>query len=575
MTSENRDDKEVFASVRRAAAAVVCILCAVAFIPPHSVGGITLRRANILSELLTFDDEAYAPAESTPLLSDLADDDVFGNESGRNAGDQSPAEQESEAGTVQTDKISTAFEWIVERPDTGGRRPAAAIRRIVPSPSDTARIHATLVPIEDFDTTADNRMRALCKKLTKGTEPVHIAFFGDSFIEGDILTCDLRRMMQQAYGGAGFGFAPVASPLTGYRRTVKTTSKGWTSYNIMQYDRTPDDLRGLYSVSGWVCQPSDGASTRWERPDDDQTGEVCTDVRLLFVSRYDSTVEITVDDRESRTFDVTGDASVRQIRVACAGGIRSVTFRVVTGSKGFVGYGAIFGRDDCGVSVDNYSIRSNSGQAMLRTDPEVNTQIGRFIHYDLVVLQYGLNIMQQGARDYSAYAKRLDRMIAYVRRCFPNAAILVIGVSDRSVRDASGFVSMDAVPYLTETQRDAARRNGAAFWSAADAMRALGGMSRFVQNGWAGKDYTHITYAGGRRVAEMLFDALNAHISTVTVAIRHEEQSALDSVRLLRMEDRLLTRPEMNIPAAATSKPENLSADTGKTENADESADNR
>ena len=41
-------------------------------------------------------------------------------------------------------------------------------------------------------------------------------------------------------------------------------------------------------------------------------------------------------------------------------------------------------------------------------------------------------------------------------------------------------------------------------------MRSLGGMEQFVANGWAGKDYTHINYAGGRRVAWSLFDAINA-----------------------------------------------------------------
>ena len=39
-------------------------------------------------------------------------------------------------------------------------------------------------------------------------------------------------------------------------------------------------------------------------------------------------------------------------------------------------------------------------------------------------------------------------------------------------------------------------------------MRSLGGMARFVQNGWAGKDFTHINYAGGQRVAWSLYDAI-------------------------------------------------------------------
>ena len=70
-----------------------------------------------------------------------------------------------------------------------------------------------------------------------------------------------------------------------------------------------------------------------------------------------------------------------------------------------------------------------------------------------------------------------------------------------------------------------------------DAMRALGGMEQFVKNGWAGKDYTHINYAGGRRVAWALFDAINAGVSEVYTEQRIASlrrtaaQAVLDSAR--------------------------------------------
>ena len=83
----------------------------------------------------------------------------------------------------------------------------------------------------------------------------------------DILTADLRERLQSAYSGGGAGFAPMASPLTAFRRTVKTQSKGWTTYNIMQRKAAPARLRENFYVSGWVSQPAAGASTRWESTD--------------------------------------------------------------------------------------------------------------------------------------------------------------------------------------------------------------------------------------------------------------------------------------------------------------------
>ncbi len=192
--------------------------------------------------------------------------------------------------------------------------------------------------------------------------------------------------------------------------------------------------------------------------------------------------------------------------------IGSLGFRVVRGHERFVGYGAVMEGE--GVSVDNYSIRSNNGQAMFWTDPSVDAQIDAMLDYDLVILQYGLNIMQQGVYNYTNYAAKIEKMVGFVRECFPGAAVLVMGVSDRSVRSDTDFERMDAVPHMISYQRLAARRSQAAFWPTSDAMRALGGMERFVRNGWAGKDYTHINYAGGTRIAHALFDALNHRACT-------------------------------------------------------------
>ena len=116
--------------------------------------------------------------------------------------------------------------------------------------------------------------------------------------------------------------------------------------------------------------------------------------------------------------------------------LHALAFEVLSGTEGFAGYGAVF-ESDAGVVVDNYSVRSNNGQAMFWTDPSVNAQIDAMLHYDLVILQYGLNIMQAGVKDYSGYSRQIEKMVAYVRRCFPGAAVLVLGVSDRSVKGLS------------------------------------------------------------------------------------------------------------------------------------------
>ena len=516
----NKPPKDYTHTSWMAAAALLVLLVAMSFIPPHTVGGIELRRANILSDLVDFDDRTTPAAEPA-----LYDEEEFRI-------DMTEVAERIEADTVQRE-VQRLFAWEI-----AGDEPVTC-----PVAPDTVRLHPTLVPIEDFDTTGLAGMRAFCDTLLLAVRPVRIAVLGDSFIEGDILTADLRERLQTVYGGGGPGFAPMASPLTAFRRTVRTQSKGWTAYNIMQRRAAPAHLRDHFYVSGWVCQPAAGASTRWEMTDYRDQLDSCTAARIFFLSPHDSRLELILNDTLRRTFDVSGDASVRQIAVESPR-LHALEFRVLSGTEGFIGYGAVF--ESGGVVVDNYSVRSNNGQAMFWTNPSVNAQIHAMLRYDLIILQYGLNIMQSGVHGYSGYGRQIEKMVTFVRECFPGAAVLVLGVSDRSVKTDAGFVTMDAIPSMLSCQREAARHTGAAFWPTAEAMRSLGGMERFVANGWAGKDFTHINYAGGRRVAWSLVDAINAGAAEAYAARElelrrgEESQPLIDTVQQRKIDRQLL-----------------------------------
>lgn len=504
---------------RTAAFALIAALILLSLIPPRTVGGIRLKRANILSELIRFEEDA-APAERPH--SAAIDEEEFRIDLlqvARLIADST------------TREIPASYEWsLAEGPASSS--PAHA----TPLPAPARRL-SELIPIEDFDTTAGSRFAAFCRKLQRGDSLVRIAVMGDSFIEGDILTSDLREQLQLRYGGAGAGFAPTASPLTDFRRTIRTRSKGWNSYNVMQRRTTPESLAEHYYISGWVCQPADGASTRWEGTSERACLDSCNTARILFLSRADSRVEVTVNDAQSRIFEIEASPQMRQIVVR--GPIRSLEFTVLSGSEELVGYGALF-ESSPGVAVDNYSIRSNNGQAMFRTSPALNAQADRLLGYDLIVLQYGLNILQPEVRSYERYGEQIEKMIAYVRHCFPRAAVLVMSVSDRSVKREEGFVPMASAPFMVEAQRAAAAASGAAFWNTYRAMQSLGGMERFVAEGWAGKDYTHINFAGGRRIAWGLCDAIDDAVGRHPLPIRVVHANVAEGTPVTPLEKALI-----------------------------------
>lgn len=479
------------------AVTTLALLIAVSFIPPINAGGVKLRRASIVSDVVNHHEKEHTEQELQPEI-DVKEFEVDL---------ESVAEQVAKTTATASptgEATSASWEGIFDEQPTGGDTPSRAAPKLDMDLETLLPDSSLLTPVEVFGGEG-NDMEQLYEKILS-EKPIRIAFMGDSFVEADILTADLRELLQDTFKGGGTGFAPMASPFTAYRQTVKTTAKGWTPYNIMQRKSTPSPLNGDYFVSGWVAQGSDGASTRWEMTSRRRHLTECRRARVLFISRDDSEIAIRVNDGEQRTFSFTGSDVVRQIVIEQEN-IASLEMTVLAGGNGITGYGADF-EDVKGVTVDNFSIRSNNGQAMFWTNPAVNAQINSMRGYDLVILQYGLNIMQSERKDYSLYAQQVEKMIRFVKNCFPKAAVIVMGVSDRSERDEEGFKPMKVAENLSEWQRKAAMECNAAFWHTYRSMQQRGGMKGFVANGWAGKDYTHINYAGGREIATGLYHGL-------------------------------------------------------------------
>ena len=489
------------------ASATLLILFIVSLIPPISAGGIELRRASILSDLVRFDDgESKTESEPQPEIN-VAEFEVDL---------EAVAEQVAKTQALASptgSATSASWEGIFEEQPSGGEEfvedgePLPSLEELPTTDYSAILPEASLItPIEIFAQGGMGAWDRLYEKLLWNKEQVRVAFMGDSFVEGDILTADLRELLQDTFHGGGVGFAPVASPFTGFRQTIKTTSKGWTPYNIMQRKSAPAPYAEDFFVSGWVAKASAGASTRWDMTTKRRHLEEVERARLLFICRQRAEIGLKLNDGEERVFFFEGDEVVRQIVVEQEQ-IRSLEMTILSGAETFTGIGAEFDSKK-GVAVDNFSIRSNNGQAMFWSNASVNSQINTMRPYDLVILQYGLNIMQAERHNYSLYGEQVEKMISYVESCFPGAAVLVMGVSDRSQKGEDGIKPMESAKLLTQSQREASQNKGVAFWDTYAAMQRMGGMTEFVTNGWAGKDYTHINYAGGARIARELYYAI-------------------------------------------------------------------
>ena len=493
---------------------VAIIMLVVSFIPSFTVGGVRIKRANILSDIFKFGDESGVKEGEADIK---AEDMAFIEEL-----DRLERELAEAAETQATDSETpgaNAGEWTLgegfDDSALSGEARAENDKYDVGKGvlvADAAELDAQdkfkgVVPFEDFSGEGRPTVADFCALLGTATDSrtVRIAFLGDSFIEGDILTADVRSQLQQAYGGGGVGFVPFSTPLAQNRPTIKHTSGGWTNHNLIKKKSVPENARERFFVSGIVSVPSGKAWAKYETTEFRARLGAVGAAKLLFTNTGSSEITLTVNDTIVRTFT---PASGEEPQMINAAGVNIKTLRVdVANPSGFYGYG-LWLESGRGVGVDNFSVRSNSGLALSGTSAAINMQVDRMVGYDMVVLQYGLNAMDVEVTRYTSYGQQLRRVINYVKSCFPGSVIVVMAVGDRSTLQGGEYVTVPGVKGMVAEQRAAAQDCGVAFWNTYAAMGGPGSMSRYVKNGWAAKDYTHLSFGGGRQIATEFVKAL-------------------------------------------------------------------
>ncbi len=163
-----------------------------------------------------------------------------------------------------------------------------------------------------------------------------------------------------------------------------------------------------------------------------------------------------------------------------------------------------------GVIVDNIPQRGSAGLEFTMVDRNNLKESFKLLAPDLIILQYGLNVVKNLSGNYSYYRRGLTRQLNLLREIAPAAAILVISVTDMASNEGDTIRSYPNIPYIIDAQKEAANAVGAAFWNSYNAM---GGKSSIVawakkKTPLAQKDFVHFTYAGADTLSKLLTGAM-------------------------------------------------------------------
>lgn len=358
------------------------------------------------------------------------------------------------------------------------------------------------ISIEDFSAghTGLKRFFAALNKANTMNRPVRVAFLGDSFIEGDIVVADFRSQLQTRFGGHGIGFVPVTSEVAKFRPTIEQKADGWKTWSKLT------DHTHKYTLPCLLFEPTkDPAVMSFKTTRYQPCLEKASRLNFIY-SRNQATEMALVVNGGGDTIRKTLPPTESITQYQAVGSFTSGSFSFVH-TEGFQALGFVL-EDERGVTVDNFSLRGNSGIILGSLDLQTCHEFAKIRPYDLIILQYGLNVVNEETLSYSWYCQRMVKVIRHIQECFPDTDILLLGVSDRSWQTEGEFKTMPAVLSMLYVQRQLAKQCGLPFWNVFGAMGGENSMVRFVANNWASKDYTHLSFRGGREVANKLVKAI-------------------------------------------------------------------
>lgn len=364
-----------------------------------------------------------------------------------------------------------------------------------------ARTHITRFYFPNDDINYFNDLFAKMEKAKGNKEVIRILHYGDSQIELDRISSNLRKFFQDKFGGGGPGLLPIvkAVPTMSYSQYNSENFITYTTYG--EGARNSDGDYGILAKSFQLNGTGTFSLTAMKNEDAGNMRQY-NHIRLLLNDKDGNFKAMLRDKTNKKDFEQSSTTKGLQILEWQLDTATSSFNLTMTGNARLYGVMADYGY---GVSVDNVPMRGCSGTIFTKIKDSVLIKSYEMMNVGLIVMQYGGNSMPgMTAKGVNAYAERIGAQIRYLKRMCPKAKILFIGPSDMSTMVNGNLQTYPHLPETVEALKKVTTENGAAFWDMYEVMGGENSMLSWVKSGWAGNDYVHFTTIGANKIGGLL-----------------------------------------------------------------------
>lgn len=337
---------------------------------------------------------------------------------------------------------------------------------------------------------------------------IRILHYGDSQIELDRISFNLRKYFQEKFGGGGPGLLPAVQTIP-----TATVYQRWSG-DYTTYSAYGDGNRRKNGNYGFFCKCIGmtgenrffvKASQNLDVPHKMRT---FSKIKLYFFNKNGDFSALLSDNLKKE----------KETLVANSEGLQSFLWELDTPLTTFTltlkGNADIYGISvdgKYGVSVDNIPLRGSAGTLFTQLNDSLTRQMFQESNVGLVILQFGGNAVPaiSSQKSIGFYVNNLQRQIQFFKRINPQGKILLIGPSDMAKRVEGELRSYPLLGQLVEAMKKMANDNGVAFWDIYEVMGGENSMIAWYKHGLAGEDLIHFTPKGANRIGEILVNSFD------------------------------------------------------------------
>jgi hypothetical protein len=335
---------------------------------------------------------------------------------------------------------------------------------------------------------------------------VRIAHYGDSGVEGDAITADIRKIMQGEFGGKGVGYLSITSQDITFRITTKQSfSDNWNTVSVLTAN--PQNLP--LGISGFVSVPQGMSWVKYETTGWDPQIKYFSTVQLFYSNAKNSSVNYSFNNGSEQSASLKTGNDINELTLSAPGGSAS-SIRINSTQPDQAYFYGVSLESGNGVYVDNFPWRGNTGLSFLNITQSSFQEFNKLLNYKLIILEFGANEVSFGTQDNTWYANQMVKVINNLKKAFPQTSILLIGMGDKGIKKGTKFITDPSIPVLIKLQQGIAAKTGIAFWSLFDAMGGPNTMEKWVNANppLAYMDYSHPTWEGASRIGQMISKAI-------------------------------------------------------------------